>query len=872
MRGPWIAVTPWIGVTRRAAVTRGAAATPRAVTLAAWLALALSALGAPGAFAQEDAAPPVEPAPDESPPARTGPHLLEISGWDAIESGPPATSEESDPKSAAPPVPDPAATTPPAAPPPKTEPPKPESPTAGPSLPTAEQIAKKLAEIKAAGEADPPADKLTAEQRTAVLADLAAAAEARQRLDALTAARAAAEAAAEAVEAEMKQVQAQVDEVSASPRPERIRETFQELTDAAVVLERTKAENDRAQLARDRENFTEALSGERREADRAALRAAMKAAADAAAAAETQAPSLPTDVAGARVAKTRLGKAAAAAALAAADAENVRLAAAAKLGLPALRRSLFDRKIAAADARFAAAEAELNRRASEKARELADASIAEDVPPALRPLAEEVAALQESYSKQVSKRVSADQMAAKTKGELTALKNRWDRVADRVKDLGMSDVVSASLRRERGDMPALDSFTAAINVRLEEIERAQVAAADHRDAFAALPLESNHGKLASSLLTTAIEQGSLTGDQVTSANATARELLDTRRKLLTELAPGEGVDGLDRNVIESLFALQRVQTEFRDTAAAFAEYIDERVLWVRSGRVINKEQLEAELPIVAGWAAPDALRATARSILEALLAGVFQPLTALALAGCVALGFLRMRLRGLLARWAIPGRRKGSLDYESTLAALAATLPAACAAPAALTWLSYVLTGGWIVPPTDSGVAPLPPTLTAAALGTAAGYAAAVALPLALLRALTRRDGLADAHFQWTAGAVRRIQRQARWFAPPLLTAAAIAGLLGSSDPLHAGGGWERVAFTVACGLAATLMYRLFRPGGVVWDGVRKTAPESPSHKFRVPLCAVAVLGTAALGGSASPATTTPPANWPAERWCPRCC
>ncbi|QDT14287.1 Mechanosensitive channel MscK precursor [Alienimonas californiensis] len=795
-----------------------------------------------GESSDQTTAQPAPAAPPETP-ERAGPHPL------AAEPMNPAEGQEPPPPPPAEATPSPAESIePPKA---STETPTPAAAESGPMLPTAEQIAAKLAQVKSAGETDPPADKLTPEQRAAVLADLAAAAEARKLLDVVAANRTAAEAAAESVEEDAKRLQAELDALPPAPSPDSIRESYAETSDAAVVLDRSKAENDRARLTDEREKLAAPVPAERREADQAAaLRERLKRATEAAAAAEALDPDTPTDVAIARIAKARLEKAAAAESLAAHNAESVRAAAASAIGLPTLRRNLLDRKIAAAAARSDAADVELNRRAAEKARELVAASTEGDIPERLKPLAAEVAALQETYEKQNAKKFSAQQQTDKTTQKLTQLKDRWDRLSDRVEDLGLSNAVSAALRQARQEMPGLELINKGIEARLAEIDRAMMTTADHRDAVAELPPESKHPDVAYSLMAGASEEG-LVGEEMDAAVRKAQELLDVRRKLLTALAPEleDGTKGLDREVTDALSDLQDAQVAYRDTVAGFAEYIDERVLWVRSGQPLSKEQLEAELPVIAGWAAPGGVRTAVQTTLEALLAGLSSPPTALALVVCVALIVVRTRLRGLLTLWAVAPRRKGSLDFKSTGAALVATLLAAAAGPALLGWFSFVLTDGWSLPSGDGTKDGLPVAIDAAALGTAAGYAAAVWLPLTLLRIVTRADGLADAHFQWPGGAVRRIQRQARWFVPPLLFTAAVAGLLGSSDPLHAGGGWERVAFAAACGLAATMLYRLFRPAGVVWDSIHKVAPESRAHRFRVPLCLFAVAGAAALGG-----------------------
>ena len=769
---------------------------------------------------------PGEP-PQPAAAERVGPHPLADGTTD------PAPAEE-----AAPPAPAAAA------------PPKPPAADAGPQIPTAEQIAAKLAQVKAAAEADPPTDGLTPEQRTAMLADLAAAAEARKLLDAVAATRLAAEAAAEGIEEEAKALQAELDALARTPSPDEFKQSFKELTDAAVVADQAKAENEKVRLTREKENLAAVVPNERRDADQAALRAALKRKTEAAAAAEALNADTPTEVSFVKIARARLERAAAAEALAAAEADARRAAAAAAVGLPKLKRTLAERRIAAADARVDAAEAELDRRAVEKARELAAESAgAGEVPPSLRPLALQVEELREALEKQTSKKISAGLRVDRTGERLAELKTRWERVAEDVELLGLSDAVSAILRRARPELPNVEKLGLAIEARYDEINEAILAAADRRNAFNALPAEADHYATALTLLKPE-EQRGLSRDAFNAAATQATELLTLRRKLLTALVVGDGAEPLDQAVLDELKALQAIQQEYRDTVSAFAEYIDERVLWVRSGPGLNKEQLEAELPLIAGWAGPDGVRATLRSVAGALAKAFGSPLLLLGLVACAGLGVVRLRLRGLLALWATPSRRKGSMTFQPTAAAFVATLLAAAAAPAALAWLAAALTDAPVpnVDPRTDGTL-LPPFLTAAAFGTAAAYTAAVWFPLALLRGATRRDGLADAHFLWPSGAVRRIQRQARWFTPPLLSAVAIAGLLGSNDPQHAGGGWERVAFAAACVMTALLFYRLLRPAGVVWDGIRQAAPESPSYRLRVPICMLTVAGAAALGG-----------------------
>ena len=625
------------------------------------------------------------------------------------------------------------------------------------------------------------------------------------------------------------------------------------------MTERAKAENEKARLLRDKEALPAIEPPEKREAQLATLREAAKRAAAELAAVEALPvdPAAPTAVAGSRVMRARLEKAAAAEALAAAEADSVRAAAAAAFNLPQLRRSLLDKKIAAATAQAAAASAVLEERAAARARELAAeaeraaaAAVADEaLPDALRPLAEEVSALRTTFEAQNNKRGGADRLIDDTDRRLKALRLKADRITDFVETVGLTDDASAYLREERPGLPDVAVLSAAIEARRDELAAANLAKVKHRRDLAALPREAEEGERARVLL---LDAG-LTGAADERAEARARELLRLRRTFLEQLvgstdgAADAAADGIDQKVAASLLRLQQVQEEFRDAAEALAAYIDERVLWTRSGPPLNGDQLRAELPRLAGWAGPGSVRAGVRSAAAAVAGAATKPPLWLAVLACVPLLAVRLRLRGLSKRLADPCRRKGSRTFRPTAAMLGVTLAAAAAGPAVLAAAAAVLRAG----PRPAGGGPVhsvPEVLTAPALAAGLAAAAAVWLPLAVLRAATRRDGLAEVHFEWPPGAVRRIHRVVRWFTPPLALTALAAGLLGSADPRHAGGGWERVAFAAACGLTAWLFYRLFRPNGVLWEGVKRAAPESPSYRLRTPLCLAAVLGALGLG------------------------
>ena len=704
--------------------------------------------------------------------------------------------------------------------PPPPEPAPPEDPAA--SLPDAAELARRRGEAEAK-------EGVPDDLKASVLAELNAALAARRVLDEAYAAKTAAEAAAAAVEQTAADLQAALKEPL--PKPEL---PPADATDADLAAAKVTAETELARLKEAKANRSPPPTLAERDAALTRLQAAADAAKKAAAAVRLAPPGdAPPVLTESKRLRAELDAAAARAKLAAGSAEKARAAAARARELPALRVAEEDRRIAAAEAHVSKLTDLLAARRQAEARKLTEGTGDGNVPEPLRPLAAEVAALSDEFTLQTNKLTSAAKVKLLTQAETDSVRARQGRLEDRVARQGLTDSVSRTLRKERATLPDLTALETALAARHVELEEANVADADHEDRLAALP--EDDAKAATALM----DAAGFAGEARDRVKPRAADLLERRRTLLTKL------ESNDDELIEALKALADAEAEHLAAAAAFEEFIDERVLWVRSGPALSPNLLRAEVPAIAGLAAPGAVGRFGESSLTALKAAVRRPAPlALGVGVVLVCGFIRLRLRRELTEFAAPVRRKGCRQFRPTAAALMATTLAACAGPAAAFGAAWLLGRGGAPPAADGGS--VPESLTAAALSAGLYAVAAAWVPLSLLRAATRKDGLAAVHFGWPAATAHGVHREVKWFTAPVLTAALAAGLLGSADPQHAGGGWERVAFAICALLWAWLAHRLLRPHGPVWPGVRRATPDSPSLKIAVPLW----LGFAAAGAA----------------------
>lgn len=302
----------------------------------------------------------------------------------------------------------------------------------------------------------------------------------------------------------------------------------------------------------------------------------------------------------------------------------------------------------------------------------------------------------------------------------------------------------------------------------------------------------------------------------------ARELAEARRVLLDQMIADAS------SAFEAQAALNAALTTQLAEVERFRDYIEERILWVRS---------------IAGGSFPSAgdfAKASARwldgetwvRIRDQQFAQLrtrwlaVSSMVLLVVAFFVFGSIARRRLRAigdLVSRYRTD-------SWLLTLRALPLTILAGAPVPVAL-WVA-----GWLL------VQPADAESLAIALSHGLQSAAVFLLPLALVARATRHRGLVEGHFRWPRPACAALRRALFWLmvvgTPGLAIAHAIEYTESDSDNASLG----RLGLTVTLASLAVFALRVLRPSGPVLGRLVQDNPTGWANRLRLVWYPLAVL------------------------------
>lgn len=243
-----------------------------------------------------------------------------------------------------------------------------------------------------------------------------------------------------------------------------------------------------------------------------------------------------------------------------------------------------------------------------------------------------------------------------------------------------------------------------------------------------------------------------------------------------------------------------------------AQYIDERILWVRSTSTVAWNDVAAAGEALKWYARPASWTQVA-----GLLAGDLKlhPFSAIAACSLILLLFVGQRkMRERIREFGEQASRGSTDNMAPTVRVLALTILMS------LPWSLLLIFSGWRL----SEV----PRATELALALASGLKVTgiVLLPLELIRHVCRGRGLGHAHFGWSEASLKTLRRHLRWFmllGLPLTFAAASTHALESERWQNSLG---RMLFIAAMLLLAVFIQRVFRPLGSILEAfIAKRGP-----------------------------------------------
>ncbi len=429
------------------------------------------------------------------------------------------------------------------------------------------------------------------------------------------------------------------------------------------------------------------------------------------------------------------------------------------------------------------------RRQELAAREAAEAHwAAATAEPAVRQLADENSSLADQNQSLADKINTIASVAQDVQQRLDKITAEFSEIKDKVKAAGLTDAVGQMLRKDRADL-ATSADLRAIHLRQDEIAAVQLQIIDLEEQLAGLHDLDRRAKQ----IVAALPAG------------TAAKLEDVQSLLQKQDKYLQRLLNHENEYFSKLVNLDAKQQEFVSHADGFRDYIDERVLWIRSAHPYSttdfRRAAEATWWLVKPsnwWTAVGAALRTA---------GANLPVVALAVGLLAALLAAQRRLRIAVRKlgnptavarmgWAAGGPiRRG---WEMALATLLIAAPW----PAALWFVGWLFATAEVVD--ASGFS--------AALGIGLQAAGTVLLPLMIVRNICRREGLAEIHFGWPETALANFRHHLSWLmacGAPLIVAVA---MLDS----QANDAWKdslgRALFVACQILLAAFLFVVLRP------------------------------------------------------------
>ncbi|MCO8121339.1 mechanosensitive ion channel [Stieleria sp. TO1_6] len=394
----------------------------------------------------------------------------------------------------------------------------------------------------------------------------------------------------------------------------------------------------------------------------------------------------------------------------------------------------------------------------------------------------------------------------------------------KVDSVGLTSSVGALLRKQMTTLPDVGERVLAVAERQKLINDTQ---------YQLFEYEEDQQELAEA--DKAIERILADANQDSSRNvaflkAAAGDLLTRKREYLDDLVRSTG------QYFDTLIELDTVDQQIIKLEAEYENYIDQRVLWIRSGPAITSgiEIQESDRWLISTGKWKEAL---------ALLASDVKRYAVLYVLCFSLIGLLVFQGRSIRRTITTVGESAEKANCRSiapTLRGLWLTGIVSLGLPLACLFIGWRLNkcAG------DSEFT--------AAVGQATKIVGILWASIELIRQACRHKGIGESHFRWPVQTTSVFRRELRRCAVMALPIAFVTVTLASSDGVHERGDLQRIAFILGMSVLGFTAFRLLRPTG----SLREYFSANPSSfvakvKYMFPLTGVALpMSLAALAAA----------------------
>ncbi|HOZ47747.1 MAG TPA: mechanosensitive ion channel [Candidatus Hydrogenedentes bacterium] len=328
--------------------------------------------------------------------------------------------------------------------------------------------------------------------------------------------------------------------------------------------------------------------------------------------------------------------------------------------------------------------------------------------------------------------------------DLKSARESFDRIRQRVDAVGLNNAIGRLLRKQKAEFVDTREHRRDIDHREDEMAEAELAYLDIHEDW--LRLTDNEAHIREAFAAAAEH---MTKEARAKVDPLFQDVMSARHAAIESLVNDY------TTYFNKLVDLDADQRQLVDESERFADYIDERILWIRSSGTLGMTDLGHALTALTWLLGPQGWLA----VLAALGNGaLLQPVaTAAVLAILAGLYWFRRREMRRLAAFAEAAKKRKCTSMRPTVEALATTILAL------LFWPLVAYVVGWSLATTSSA------PVFVRGVGQALQAVALVALGLETVRHLVRPQGLGDAHFDWSAAVIEKTRRHLRWLEPAVL-------------------------------------------------------------------------------------------------------
>lgn len=465
-----------------------------------------------------------------------------------------------------------------------------------------------------------------------------------------------------------------------------------------------------------------------------------------------------------------------------------------------LRRDLAARQIALAEQELTKWQEAINRqRRHDVEAQLQRAQReAEQGHPAIAEITTQNAELAERRQQLAQLIVQTTTQVENTNQKLTALQEQFKRIQEKVETAGLTNAIGLLLHKQRETMPDLRSHRKNIKSRQAAIRQSQLEL---------LQLEERRSDLAN--LEARIQQeleivgrNQRQGDQQELETA-ARTALETEKDYLDALIA-------DLNsYFDKQVDLDNAERQLIKQSEAYAEYIDERVLWIRSAPVLGLPTLRRLVQGTVWLMQPERWLELVESLLSDVEANPLFVALAVVLFGPWI--WSQRRLRRRTTQIGETAERANCCSMIPTLEALLLTVLIASLVPAILWYVSWRLNAG------------VESTEFSKAVAAGLAYTAGVYLVLDLLQQMCRAEGLSEVHFGWPGSALKPARRYLRTAKSLILPLVFVAVTVGGQENERWADSLGRLSFVATLLVCSLLVQRSLRPTTGFYQAVLAT-------------------------------------------------